>query len=211
MKYLRSFLFMLLILTGSAAELLSQKTVYVTADDLKSWVSYLASDQLRGRANGSPEMKVAAGWIADKFREYGLKPIMPGGYYIQGYAYTARKKTVEERNIIGILEGNDPVLKDQYLFITAHFDHIGIRKGATQDSICNGADDNAAGTCTLIAIAKEIYESGLKPGRTLVFVAFSGEESGARGSRFFVANSPVPVKNIYADINFEMIDMYAFR
>jgi Zn-dependent M28 family amino/carboxypeptidase len=112
---------------------------------------------------------------------------------------------VDERNVIGIIEGNDPALKNEYIVISAHFDHIGIRRGAKPDSIYNGADDNAAGTCTLIGIARTIMLSKLKPGRTLVFAAFSGEESGMRGSRYFVANPCIPLKNVYADINFEMI------
>ncbi len=182
-----------------------QDIMKVSPEELKTWISFLSSDQMRGRSNGSPEMKIAAAWIADKFKEYGVKPLLPDGNYLQNYSYSGRGRTVLERNVLGIIPGEDPLLKDQYLFITAHFDHIGIRKGATPDSICNGADDNAAGTCTLIALAKEISESGLKPGRTLVFAAFSGEESGARGSRFFTANSPLPVNRIYADINFEMI------
>jgi Zn-dependent M28 family amino/carboxypeptidase len=192
----------LFILTVTAN---AQEMKKVSPDDLRNWVSYLSSDEMRGRSNGSPEMKVAASWIADKFREFGLKPLLPDGSYIQNYSYGSKKRTIEERNVIGMIQGTDQAQKERYLFVTAHFDHIGVRKGSTVDSIFNGADDNAAGTCALIAIAKEIYESGLKPGRTLVFIAFSGEESGTRGSRYFVANSPVQLKDIYADINFEMI------
>jgi Zn-dependent M28 family amino/carboxypeptidase len=96
------------------------------------------------------------------------------------------------------------MLKDQYIILSAHFDHIGIRKGNNADSINNGADDNASGTCTLLGIAKTIKDSGLKPGRTIVFAEFSGEESGIRGSRFFIANSPVSLKSVFADLNFEM-------
>jgi Zn-dependent M28 family amino/carboxypeptidase len=106
--------------------------------------------------------------------------------------------------VIGIIEGNNPALKDEYIVLSAHFDHIGIRQGLKPDSIRNGADDNAAGTCTLIGIAKTINLSGIKPGRTIVLAAFSGEEYGMRGSRYFVSNPPVLLKNIYADLNFEM-------
>jgi Zn-dependent M28 family amino/carboxypeptidase len=204
-KALLSFfisIFFIIIFSKSTS---GQNVKKVSREELKNWISYLSSDEMRGRANGSPEMKIAASWIADKFREYGVKPLLPDGNYLQNYTYTGRDRTVEEKNVLGIIQGSDPQLKDQYLFITAHFDHIGIRRGASPDSICNGADDNAAGTCTLIAIAKEIFESGLKPGRTLVFAAFSGEESGTRGSMFFISHLPVPVENIYADINFEMI------
>jgi hypothetical protein len=177
----------------------------VKAGDLKEWVSFLASDNMRGRANGSPEMKIAADWISKMFGEAGLKPVLPDGSFIQNYSFTGRQQQkTDERNVIGMIPGSDPALKDQYIFLTAHFDHIGIRKGASADSICNGADDNAAGTTTLIAIAKAIKESSKHPGRSIVFAAFSGEERGMRGSRYFVANPPVPLKDIYADLNFEM-------
>jgi Zn-dependent M28 family amino/carboxypeptidase len=182
-----------------------EKKPVVTASELKEWVTYLSSDDMRGRANGSPEMKTAANWIAEKFREYGVKPAVDGKDFIQNYTFASRQRTIEERNVIGIIEGSDPKLKDQYIVVSAHFDHIGVRKGAAADSINNGADDNAAGTCTLIGIAKTIKKLGLKPGRSIILAAFSGEESGMRGSRYFVANPVVPLKNIYSDINFEMI------
>jgi hypothetical protein len=182
----------------------AQKPVRVKADELKEWINYLASDEMRGRANGSPEMKIAADWLSEKLKAYDVKPILQGGGYIQEYSYVARQHTVNERNVIGVIEGADPALKDQYIVLSSHFDHIGVRKGNDADSIYNGADDNAAGTITILAIARTIKESGLRPGRSIVFAAFSGEESGIRGSRYFVASSTVPVKNIYADLNFEM-------
>jgi Zn-dependent M28 family amino/carboxypeptidase len=206
MKKMKLILVAVAFLIASGTRVEAQDLKKVTSAELNGWITYLASDEMRGRANGSPEMKKASEWIADKFKEYGLKPILSDGSYIQNYSYSGRQqKTIEERNVIGIIEGSDPVLKDQYLFLTAHFDHVGIRRNSTTDSIYNGADDNAAGTSTLIAIAKALSGSVTKPGRTIVFAAFSGEENGMRGSRHFVANSPVPVKNIYADINFEMI------
>jgi hypothetical protein len=178
----------------------------VKADELKEWVSYLASDQMRGRRNGSPEMKVAAAWISEKFSEYRLKPVLQTGDYIQNYSFKSRRGTeTAERNVIGFIEGSDPKLKNEIIILSAHFDHIGIRKGNLTDSIANGADDNAAGTATVIGIAKYIKESGMKPGRSILFTVFSGEESGMRGSRYFAANSPVDLKNAYADLNFEMI------
>jgi len=181
-----------------------EKPLVVKPEELKGWINYLASDQMRGRANGSPEMNTAANWLTERYKEYGLLPVMPNGGYIQNYSFSSRQRTINERNVIGMIKGTDPLLKDQYIILSAHFDHIGVRKGNDADSIYNGADDNAAGTCTLLGIAKTIKESRLKPGRTVVFAAFSGEESGMRGSRFFVANSPVSLKNVYADINFEM-------
>jgi len=177
----------------------------VTSENLREWVSYLASDNMMGRRNGSPEMKIAADWIADKFREMGLRPVAPSIDFIHNYTFTSRQNQVNERNVIGLLEGSDPSLKDEYIVLSAHFDHVGIRRGSKPDSIYNGADDNAAGIAAIIGIAKAIKESGRKPGRSIVFAAFSGEESGMRGSRYFVANSSMPHNKIYANLNFEMI------
>ncbi|MFN8239728.1 MAG: M20/M25/M40 family metallo-hydrolase [Bacteroidales bacterium] len=177
----------------------------VSSGDLKKWVSFLASDEMKGRANGSPEMAKAADWIHDMFAEAGLKPVFPENSYFQNYSFTGQRQQVtNEKNVIGMIPGTDPELKNQYILLTAHFDHIGIRKPVAGDSIYNGADDNATGVATLIAIAKAIKESGKNPGRSLVFAAFSGEERGMRGSRFFVANPPVALADIYVDLNFEM-------
>jgi len=193
-----------LVLTFSGVRCYSEKPEIVSGEELIEWISFLASDEMRGRANGSPEMNSVSIWLTEKFKEYGLLPLFENENYIQNYSYTSRQRTVNERNVVGFIEGADSQLKDQYLILTAHFDHVGVRKGNSNDSIYNGADDNAAGISTLLGIAKTIKESGLKPGRTIVFAAFSGEESGMRGSRYFVANSPVMIKNIYADLNFEM-------
>jgi Zn-dependent M28 family amino/carboxypeptidase len=175
----------------------------ITGGMVREWVSYLASDQMKGRQNGSPEMAEAAGWIAKRFQENGLNPLINNDFIVN-YSFSSRQKSVNERNVVGVIQGTDPALKNEYIVLSAHFDHIGIRKGL-QDSICNGADDNATGTSTLIGIAKYLKESGLKPGRSIIFAAFSGEEVGMRGSRAFVSGTPVLLKDVYADINFEMI------
>lgn len=177
----------------------------VTSENLKEWVSFLASDNMMGRRNGSPEMKLAADWIAGKFSESGLKPVAPSLDFIHNYTFTSRQNQVNERNVIGLVEGSDPALKGEYIVLTAHFDHVGIKRGSKPDSIYNGADDNAAGTAAIIGIAKAIKESGIRPGRSIIFAAFSGEENGMRGSRNFVANTLIPIKKIYANLNFEMI------
>ncbi len=191
-------------ISGSNQERIGKKNI-VTAGELREWVSYLASDEMLGRRNGSPEMKEAAQWIEGKFREYGLKSIGGKENLFQEYSVSTRKGSISERNVIGIIQGSDPVRCNQYIVVSAHFDHIGIRKGNVQDSICNGADDNASGTCTLIGLAKYILNSGINPERSILFTAFSGEEGGMRGSRHFISVAPVLPANIVADLNFEMI------
>jgi hypothetical protein len=177
----------------------------INEKSLKEWINYLASDQMKGRLNGSPEMDEAANWLSQRFKEYGIVPFKEYPDYFQKYETTGRSGTVNEKNVIGFIPGTDPSLKNEYLILTAHFDHIGIRSAIEGDSIYNGADDNAAGTSTLIAIAKYFYDNGIKPGRTIIIAAVSGEEIGLRGSRYLVKNMPVPVESLYANLNFEMI------
>ncbi len=195
-----TFISMFLSLSGQTA---SNKE-YITSGDLQEWVSYLASDAMMGRANGSDEMKSAALWLSERFKEFGIKEFKDYPGYIQDYSFSRRGASINERNIIGYVEGSDPELKDEYIIITAHFDHIGIRKGAEGDSIYNGADDNAAGTSTLLGVAKSLKISGKKPGRSLIFAAVSGEEMGLHGSGYLASNLPVNLDNIYTNVNFEM-------
>ncbi len=197
-------IFMLAILCQLGACQLIKPKQTVKADDLKSWVSYLASDDMKGRLNGSEEMKEVATWLAERFSEFGVKPLNGYDSYIHNYTLKGRRSSFPERNVIGIIEGNDPELKDEYILITAHFDHIGIRKAVEGDSIYNGADDNAAGTSTLLGVAKAIKEGKMKLGRSVIFASVSGEEMGLHGSREIAKNPPFPLKDVYVNVNFEM-------
>jgi Zn-dependent M28 family amino/carboxypeptidase len=107
-------------------------------------------------------------------------------------------------NTIGILEGSDRVLKNEYLVYSAHMDHIGITPGKA-DSINNGADDDASGTVGVIELAEAFSRSGARPKRSIIFLTVSGEEKGLWGSNFFTSNPPAPMKQIVANINIDMI------
>lgn len=201
---MRNFLF--LFLFCSTAVIAQKKSPENVISDkmVREWVSWLASDGMKGRANGSPEMKQAADWIAGKFESAGLKPL-GSDKYTSDYSFSSRNGKINERNVNGYIEGSDPALKNEYIVLSAHFDHIGVSHGNATDSINNGADDNATGTATLIGIAEFIRQNRIKPGMSIVFAAFSGEENGMRGSRAFVADSPIPLKSIRVNMNFEMI------
>ena len=107
-------------------------------------------------------------------------------------------------NSIGVLEGTDPVLKHEYVLFTAHMDHIGITPGAA-DSINNGADDDASGTVGVIELAEAFSQPGARPKRSLVFMTVSGEEKGLWGSEYWSEHPTVPIKNVVADLNMDMI------
>jgi hypothetical protein len=112
--------------------------------------------------------------------------------------------TTRVPNTIGILEGSDPTLKNEYLVYSAHMDHIGLQPNAT-DSISNGADDDASGTAGVIELAQAFAERGARPKRSILFITVSGEEKGLWGSSYFADHPTVPLKDIVANLNIDMI------
>lgn len=126
---------------------------------------------------------------------------------------TAAIKTVthfsqmQSENIIGVLPGSDPRLRDEYVVVSAHLDHLGNHPAADgSDGLYNGAYDNGSGIACLIEIARNLA-SGPRPKRSVLFVALTGEEKGEQGSEYFVHFPPVPAKQLVADINMDMFLM----
>jgi hypothetical protein len=120
---------------------------------------------------------------------------------------TTTVRETPANNIVALLEGSDPSLKNEILVIGAHYDHVGYKKNvpAGEDSIYNGADDNASGTAGVMAIARAFAQLEIKPKRSILFIAFAGEEKGLFGSRYYV-NSPLyPLENTVAMLNLDMI------
>ena len=109
-------------------------------------------------------------------------------------------------NVVGILEGSDPTLKNEYVVFSAHVDHIGTGPpNADGDSIYNGADDDASGTTAILELAEAYASMSTRPKRSVVFLAVSGEEKGLWGSAYFADNPPVPVDRMVANLNADMI------
>jgi Zn-dependent M28 family amino/carboxypeptidase len=115
-----------------------------------------------------------------------------------------KKSQVESQNVAGLLPGSDPKLKNEYVFLTAHLDHVGVGPAINGDTIYNGAMDDASGIASILEIARLIHESHAKLSRSLVFLAVTGEEKGLQGSRYFAGHPTVNEKNIVADINLDM-------
>ena len=128
------------------------------------------------------------------------------------FAITARLRAktavihgeVESQNIAAIYPGSDPQLKNEYVVMSAHIDHLGIGTPINGDSIFNGAMDNAAGIATMLDVAAHLKEAAVKTKRSILFVAVTGEEKGLLGSQYFATNPTVPAKSIVADINNDM-------
>lgn len=107
------------------------------------------------------------------------------------------------KNVAATLPGTD--LAREWVLVTAHFDHVGIRPGGGADLVFNGADDNGTGTTAVLTLAEAFARRNAPPRRSLMFVCFSGEEKGLRGSRAFVADCPIPLDAIAAVVNLEML------
>ncbi len=111
---------------------------------------------------------------------------------------------VQSQNVAAVLRGTDPALKDEYVVLTAHLDHLGVGKPINGDPIYNGAMDNAAGVATLLDVAASLKEAKIRLRRSVLFVAVTGEEKGLLGSRFFATFPTVEPKKIVANLNVDM-------
>ena len=174
-------------------------------------MEFLASDAMQGRGSGSHDELVAAVYLASQLRQIGIEPAGDDGSYIQNIAgefnfYREGRKHWNTRNVIGILRGRDEKLKNEVILLSAHLDHIGMGRPVGGDSIYNGADDDASGCVAVLQLARELAENEDKrPRRTVLFVFFGSEETGGQGDHYFLEHPPVPLKNIVANLEFEMI------
>jgi len=112
---------------------------------------------------------------------------------------------VKLRNVAGVLRGSDPQLKDTFVVLTAHYDHLGIRGQGEGDRIYNGANDDASGTASLIEIANALSGLASRPRRSILFLALFGEEKGLLGSRYYARHPIYPLAKTLADINLEQL------
>ncbi|SDY26833.1 M20/M25/M40 family metallo-hydrolase [Nitrosomonas sp. Nm58] len=174
-------------------------------------ITHLASEAFKGRELGSPELDTAAEYIAQNFQQAGL---LPGGddnsyYQIWQQDVGAPKGKLTLRNVIGILPGTNPELAGQSLVIGAHYDHLGMGwpdvRAANQGKIHYGADDNASGIAVMLELARQIAAKW-QPQRTIIFVAFTGEEASLLGSTHYVNNAiNYPVEKIAAMLNLDTV------
>ena len=117
---------------------------------------------------------------------------------------TLHREPLEAPNVVGVLPGSDPVLRNEYVVMSAHLDHVGVGRPVDGDNIYNGAMDDASGIASVLEIARVMKETGAKPKRSIIFLAVTAEEKGELGSRYFAAHPTVPLKSIVADINLDM-------
>jgi hypothetical protein len=178
-----------------------------------SAVRYLADDALKGRLAGSAGERCAGDFIAREFARMKLTPGGEKGTFFQSLDLASvlnpHAPGGTGRNVIATLEGSDPELKREWVVVGAHYDHLG--EGGSPSSLApgeravhNGADDNASGVATVLWVAQQLA-AGPRPARSVVFVAFTGEESGLLGSAHYVNHPASGTDPIVAMINLDMV------
>ena len=187
----------------------------ISAASLRADVTYLSSDELEGRATPSRGLDKAADYIAEQFKKTGLEPIN-GSYFqtanvaelstrMQQYVATLPAGTpTTARNVVGLLRGSDATLRDTYIIVSSHYDHVGVG-GSAEDKIFNGANDDASGSASVIELARAMAAANPRPKRSILFMTFFGEERGMLGSRYYGAHPLVPVASTIAQLNLEQM------
>lgn len=181
----------------------SKSNFFIDSMLVKKHLYTLASDEMQGRKTGTIGIEKAAQYIENEFSKIGLTTFEGLDSYRQTFTFTNRrtKEDITSANIIGVLEGKSK--KDEYVIISAHYDHLGIvKKEGEMDSIYNGANDDASGVTAVLVLA-EYFKKKNNNERTLVFVAFTGEEMGLIGSTHF--GKGIDAAKFIAGINLEMI------
>ncbi|MAG55560.1 MAG: hypothetical protein CMJ83_04640 [Planctomycetes bacterium] len=176
----------------------------ITAKDLLGHITFLASDEMKGRNAGSPEAKKAAAYIVKRMEELGIKPAGQDKGYLHGFSALGRVC----RNVCGILPGTDSRLKKEYLVLGAHYDHVGLgmrgsRTPRRAGEIHNGADDNASGTSSLLELMEAFAKKRTK--RSILFLFFSAEEKGLLGSKAWCKRPTRRLGRIAAMLNMDMV------
>ena len=168
---------------------------------LKNHVYTLAADSLMGRKAGSEFAGKAADYITAQWREIGIAPLTGESYFMP---------FMQDRyqNLACVIEGNDPLLKDEYIVVGAHYDHLGVQIMYGKTVIYNGADDNASGVAALIELGRNLTANRASLRRSVILIAFDAEEEGLFGSNDFSADPPVPVENIKLMISIDMVGWY---
>ena len=205
------------------------------AADVKRILYPLADDSMAGRMTGQPSGMAAARLIAAEMQRIGLKPLGDSGYFqrvplvavplatpsrsgrterlVTLPSLTDRDTVPAARqrpavNVLGVIEGSDPALKNEVVLIDAHYDHLGIGRPVNGDSIYNGASDNATGVAGLLTLAKAYTAAKVPPKRSILFLSVTSEEQGLLGSQYYATNPLYPVAKTLAIINMDGLNSW---
>jgi Zn-dependent M28 family amino/carboxypeptidase len=179
----------------------------ITAEDLKTHLYIVASDEMQGRNTGEEGQKKAGKYLVEQYSKNGISyptgtntfyQAIPASYFQKSFS----PKLNDSENIWAFIKGSEK--PDEVLVISAHYDHVGMKNG----EIYNGADDDGSGTVALLEIAQAFQQAKLEgngPKRSILFLHVTGEEHGLHGSRFYTENPLFPLANTITDINIDMI------
>lgn len=181
-----------------------------SAEALASHAEKLSSPAFEGRGIGTRGLELAADYVTQQFKAAGLAPGGDAGTYLQQFptSHTPDGKPRTIANVIGVLAGRDPAWSSQSVVVSAHYDHLGKgwpdpRRG-DEGQVHPGADDNASGVAVLLELARAFAAEG-PPRRTIVFIAFTGEDAGLLGSRHYVEHPLFPLKEVMGVINIDSV------
>lgn len=211
MKKILHCFFLITSITSFAQSPIEKGLASINRQDAETYITILASDSLEGRKGGQPGGEKAAEYLKNILEEVGVKPWR--SKYIHPFTPNryrdSKGNEVKLQNVLGYIPGKN---SSEIVIVGAHFDHLGIRVNETNDSIYNGADDNASGVSAVLQIARAFITSGEKPERTVMFGLWDGEEMGLLGSFHFVDDHfsyiPIPLTDpiaIKGYINCDMI------
>jgi len=186
---------MLAACSRSVTELAAAQPLEVDSAGLMRVAGALAHDSMEGRAAGTEGGARARRLVIRELTARGVAPL--GGAYEHPFEYPRSGSRVQAVNVLGLIRGTE--WPDRYIVASAHYDHVGVRDGV----IYNGADDNASGTAALLELAS--WFAANPPRHSIVIAILDAEEAGLRGARAFIAEAPVPLAAIVADINIDMI------
>jgi hypothetical protein len=197
-----------------------------TLENVRQQLFDLAADSMEGRATATPGEERAARYIAARLSEFGVEPAGDSGFVqrvpLRAVTSAAGSRSLAlltsfaeldqlspgeravARNIVGIVRGGDPALREEAIIVGAHYDHLGIGIPLDDDSIYNGADDDASGVVAVLEVARAIA-SGPRPARTVVFFLATGEETGFLGTRWYLRDPVMPIDRTVAGLFIEMI------
>jgi Zn-dependent M28 family amino/carboxypeptidase len=176
---------------------------------------YLASDQLKGRFAGRPEADTAAIYIAFQFRDAGARTLPGATGYFQLFKHHFNANAIDSgsaavdmslRNVMAYIPGTDPTLREQFIVLSSHFDHLGVTRhpvveDGKLDSIYNGARDNASGTTAIIDAARYFGQHPAK--RSIAFICYTAEEEGLIGSMWYADHPVLDLNRIVYNLNID--------
>jgi hypothetical protein len=200
---------LLLLQTDPSADALRS----IDEETLRAHENVLASDEFEGRAAGFPGNEKAVAYLLKEIESYGLKPAGVDGY-LQEFEFVNQGETRHAKNVLSVLEGSDPTLKQEYVMIGGHLDHVGRlgqkvggqKDGSKNgDEIWNGADDNGSGTSAILTVARAFAKGAVRPRRSILFCWWNAEEAGLKGSSWWASHPTRPLDKVTYCLNLDMI------